>query len=162
MTPTPTTETPYPTKPRSLNKAQQRIVETWEISPEAAPVVGRYQQLEEARLQQPDQAPQRQDRADPRNRDLTTRSVVRTWDCSPASSRQPKSTPIRQRKAAPPGASMDPPSPSSWSWPMRNRAMLTARFVQSELAAEVPGDALSQRPEPAAGFRLVGQGQHRR
>ena len=47
------------------DKAQQRIVETWEISPEAAPVLGRYQKLEEARLQQPDQAPQRQDRADP-------------------------------------------------------------------------------------------------
>ena len=47
------------------DEAQQRIVQTWEISPEATPVLGRYQQLEEARLQQPDQAPQRQDRAGP-------------------------------------------------------------------------------------------------
>ena len=58
------------------DEAQQRIVTTWRISPEAAPVLGRYQQLEEARLQQLDQAPQRQDRAGSRNRDLTTRSVV--------------------------------------------------------------------------------------
>ena len=38
-------------------EALQRIVETWEISPEAAPVLDRYQQ--------PDQASQRQDRAGP-------------------------------------------------------------------------------------------------
>ena len=36
------------------------------ISPEAALLLDRYQQLEEARLQQPDQAPQRQDRAGPK------------------------------------------------------------------------------------------------
>ena len=47
------------------DETQQRIVQTWEISPEAAPVLDRYQQLEAARLQQPDQAPQRQDRAGP-------------------------------------------------------------------------------------------------
>ena len=39
---------PMPAGPHT-DEAQQRIVETWEISPEAAPVLDRYQQLEAAR-----------------------------------------------------------------------------------------------------------------